>query len=277
MGTIVLLLIMILSSSIVSSQVGTCYAKNCYDFDTKASCLVSNAGYDGRGCLWEQNQCAEKNCYSLKSESTCTSAQIEDQICKWQNNFCTTVSCNSFSTKDECLLNSKANCFWQLTSQNGDLGYCDQNYSRNIRVETPNSDEKYQTCSKLSNQRNSCLSKDICGWRGGELGYGYYGQTTSIPFSLWALWIFSNIIFIILILAIIAYGTMNGSQKIVNLGILFFTIDLISRYIGFWIDYYRSSIAILSIIGGILLIVGGWLIEKWRKNLIEKVHQNENR
>jgi hypothetical protein len=166
-------------------------------------------------------------------------------------------------------------CFWEINQFNSQ-GSCQQNYTK-MQTLNLDYDSNHKTCSALNNQRNSCLSKDLCDWRGGQLGYSYYGEQQSIPFSLWALWIFSNIIFIILILAIIAYGTMNGSQKIVNLGILFFVVDLISRYIGFWVDYYRSSIAILSIIGGILLLFGGWLIEKWRRNLIGRIHTEESR
>jgi len=219
-GTIILLFILILSSTIVSSQVGTCYAKNCYEFDTKSTCLTAPTALS---CIWDVNE-----------------------------------------------FNSR--------------GYCQQNYTSTSSITESglvvqrevNSKDNYETCQALNNQKNACISKELCSWRGGELGYSYYGAQQSIPFSLWAIWIFSNIIFIILILAIIAYGTMNGSQKIVNLGILFFVIDLISRYIGFWMDYYRNSIAILSIIGGVLLILGGWLIEKWRKNLLDGMHTKEN-
>lgn len=497
--TIILLFILILSSAIVSSQVGTCYMKNCGEFNTQQSCLNSNAGYNGRGCLWEENQCMEKSCYVLKSEKSCNSAKIEDQICKWENNYCAAVDCAVLSREDQCLLNGNLKCIWtgphQDSSKNcptagvggniGDalsfsgtqyvsvdnfnqildsfsvsvwvypeeypsisstimgtgynsflidmdpqgkinvgLGFSEYNHqmiegsqkqiglnrwsniifvydSHNSILELWVNGEKYSSdplsetlggdkydklvigsellgtgevrlekgfkgkidevsawdhalrsnevkdiytktktpeeitgntlslhfneisgstifedssplknyakcellskgaqsltycqtnfsamnsqlnkpsdlCTSQSNNRKSCLSSESCSWRGGELGYGYYGQSTSIPFSLWALWIFANVIFIILILGIIAYGTMNGSQKIVNLGILFFVIDLISRYIGFWIDYYRSSIAILSILGGVLLIVGGWLIEKWRKNLLEQIQTRES-
>ena len=73
------------------------------------------------------------------------------------------------------------------------------------------------------------------------------------------------------ILAVIGYGVKYKSSKIVNLGILFFIIDIITRYIGFWMDLGgQVGFAVMAIIGGIILIIGGWSIEKWRKGLIQK-------
>ena len=32
-----------------------------------------------------------------------------------------------------------------------------------------------------------------------------------------------------------------------------------------------TSLSVLFIIGGIILILGGWLIEKWRRKLLEEI------
>lgn len=83
------------------------------------------------------------------------------------------------------------------------------------------------------------------------------------------IWILSNIIFLCVILAVIGYGSMTKNTKIINLGIFFFTVDIITRYAGFIIDLGGyTSLSILFITGGVLLIGGGWLIEKWRRKLI---------
>ena len=48
-------------------------------------------------------------------------------------------------------------------------------------------------------------------------------------------------------------------------------LEIISRYIGFWMDFRGYlSFSILAIIGGILLIIGAWLIPKWRAQLLEE-------
>jgi hypothetical protein len=97
------------------------------------------------------------------------------------------------------------------------------------------------------------------------------GFSRGMSTGLFFLWIFDNILFIAVILAIIGYGVKNKSSKIVNLGIAFFVIDIITRYIGFILDFGgQIGFAIMAIFGGIILLFGGWAIEKWREKLITK-------
>ncbi len=52
---------------------------------------------------------------------------------------------------------------------------------------------------------------------------------------------------------------------------MFFALDIATRYIGFMIDFWGyTSLSILFISGGIILLVGGWLFEKWRRTLIAR-------
>lgn len=96
----------------------------------------------------------------------------------------------------------------------------------------------------------------------------------SISGGLWVMWLFDNILFILVILSVIGYGTRYRSVKIVNLAITFFALDIITRYIGFVLDFGgQVGFAVMSIIGGIILIAGGWGIEKWRRRLIEKTKE----
>jgi len=96
----------------------------------------------------------------------------------------------------------------------------------------------------------------------------------SISGGLWIMWLFNNILFILVILSVIGYGTRYQSAKIVNLAIMFFGLDIITRYIGFVLDFGgQVGFAVMSIIGGIILIAGGWGIEKWRRRLIEKTKE----
>ena len=48
---------------------------------------------------------------------------------------------------------------------------------------------------------------------------------------------FDNILFILVILSVIGYGTRYQSAEIVNLAIMFFGLDIITRYIGFILDF----------------------------------------
>lgn len=96
----------------------------------------------------------------------------------------------------------------------------------------------------------------------------------SISGGLWVMWLFDNMLFILVILSVIGYGTRYQSAEIVNLAIMFFALDIITRYIGFVLDFGgQVGFAVMSIIGGIVLILGGWGIEKWRRVLIERTRE----
>ncbi|MBT4135251.1 DUF2157 domain-containing protein [archaeon] len=96
----------------------------------------------------------------------------------------------------------------------------------------------------------------------------------SLSMGLWFMWLFDNFLFILVILAVIGYGTRYKSAKIVNLAIIFFALDIVTRYIGFVMDFGgQIGFAVMSILGGIILIAGGWGIEKWRRHLVEKTNK----
>ena len=105
-----------------------------------------------------------------------------------------------------------------------------------------------------------------------EPGWSVFGGHSEVSSKLWAIWIFANIIFIGLILAVIFYGTWQRLPKLINLGIVFFALDIITRYIGFIMDLWGyTSLSVIFITGGVILLFGGWFIEKWRRNLIMKI------
>lgn len=99
-------------------------------------------------------------------------------------------------------------------------------------------------------------------WRG-ELSVG-----------LWLMWLFDNVLFILVILSVVGYGTKYKSPTMINLALAFFALDIATRYIGFIADFGgQIGFALLSIIGGIILIFGGLGIEKWRRMLVEKTEK----
>jgi len=103
------------------------------------------------------------------------------------------------------------------------------------------------------------------------------GRVENVSLAVWAVWIFSNVIFLILIIGIIGYGTWQKLPNVINLGIFFFSLDILTRYIGFIMDFWGyTSLALIFISGGIILLGGGFLIEKWRRNLVIKSQTAQN-
>ncbi|MBS3093004.1 DUF2157 domain-containing protein [Candidatus Pacearchaeota archaeon] len=140
----------------------------------------------------------------------------------------------------------------------------------------------------MSVSKNKLTGKEVIGFVGlvflyillislASLISGESVSRGSISGGLWVMWLFDNVLFIFVILSVIGYGTRYQSAKIVNLAIMFFGLDIITRYIGFVLDFGgQVGFAVMSIIGGIILIAGGWGIEKWRRRLIEKTKEKSS-
>lgn len=125
------------------------------------------------------------------------------------------------------------------------------------------------SCNDYNNKKSECSSQNDCKWQPTTS----YWSRGKVPGSVWFVWILMNIFFILFILTVIGYGTLIKSSSIINLGITFFILDVISRYIGFMMDLYgyKFLLPIVFITGGILLIGGGWLIARWRKKLLGEI------
>lgn len=201
--------------------------------------------------------CSPQSCYDLSTKQQCTSTQLPQEVCKWQDNRCIQESCYNYQNESACRQSSAAlKCMWDAA---GGYGRCLDNQTAY--------DGKDPVCNKHANERSACLDNSACKWN----PQYYYGQSSERPLSMWFLWIFANLIFLGLILLLVGYGTWQHSTELVNLSISFFVLDIITRYIGFIIDLgWYTSMSVIFITGGIILIVGGWLIEKWRRQLIEK-------
>jgi uncharacterized membrane protein len=232
------MLVLILMTAAVSGTVGDCYQKSCYDATSANECSLLS---EGTGCEWMENSCREISCYNYDNKTSCESGNAK-LTCTWTNN----------SYKD------------YYSNQTIDNGYCSSVKEEYLADPYGNSG-----CSAFSNNRASCLSDDNCKWYPRS-----YFSGKEAPLGLWVIWIFSNIVFLLLILAVIGYGSMYKMTKIINLGISFFVLDILSRYIGFVMDFWGyTSLAIIFITSGLVLVFGGWLIEKWRRNLVTRARE----
>ena len=334
---IVLLILLIASASVVSTSIGACNERQCYDFKDQSSCTNSNLQTK---CQWLNNYCTyqSQNCYSYKEENSCTQNSCEwtpvtrceqrscnlkqsqsvcesSSGCKWMGTYCLEKeSCNQFSSQVACEGTQNLNCEWlnnycspiqqycyNYRTQNSceksncewlTTGQCDAQYNSiqqtscyNYRDASScgtakgckwNEYSSYcdvlKPCQEFSNNKDTCKQHNECQWRQDSF-YSYWGYGRGkTPLSLWAIWIFANVIFILLILGIIGYGTWQKLPKMINLGIVFFSLDILTRYIGFAMDFWGyTSLSIIFIAEGIMLLVGGFFIEKWRRKLVAQV------
>jgi hypothetical protein len=204
--------------------------------------------------------CSAINCYDFKTSSECSSAP-SDLICEWKNEYCRQANCYDSLTEAECdnrPLGLK--CKWDSKGNNC-LGQVEQ------KVISAR-DEVYNECAKNNNQKGKCTAESQCKW---NPSYQIWNVSKGLPSILWALWIINNFIFIGFIILVLWYGQRIGSTTIINLGLFAFVLDIISRYIGFLLNFKGYfAFSVLAISGGLLLIIGALVIPKWRKKLLNE-------
>ena len=139
-------------------------AANCWQYNSSSTCITST------GCKWKNDSwsttgwCEELNCWSLASQSECTSTSVPGKNCTWQGGGttynCEKYSCWSLSGTNEsyCVNNTKAlNCQWS--------GSCYQSGTGNLN------------CWYQQNQ-SACLNVTGCSW-GNCMDRGCYSYTTN--------------------------------------------------------------------------------------------------
>ncbi|MBI2138234.1 hypothetical protein HYU13_01470 [Candidatus Woesearchaeota archaeon] len=200
-------------------------------------------------CRWEMGTCQQDGCWNLNNKSSCQSSPLP---CEWKeeneiDQRCVEMNCYQYQISADCeSKKDKLNCAWR-----------------------PNYCSVEDKCQEFQNEYGICNTQPTCQW---STGFNRWeGNPAKFPPILWAVWIIINIAFIGIILAVIGYGTSEHLPKIINLGIIFFALDVITRYVGFIMDLWGyTSLAVIFITGGIILVFGGWGIEKWRRKLVGK-------
>jgi uncharacterized membrane protein len=98
--------------------------------------------------------------------------------------------------------------------------------------------------------------------------YRHFSSPSVVYFS-----VFLNLIFFALIIGTILLGYFNGESTFIYIGLIVFVINLITRYCEYaWAMMDRS---LFFIGGGIILLVGGFYLERLRRKLLQGVKTNE--
>ncbi|MBM3230207.1 DUF2157 domain-containing protein [Candidatus Pacearchaeota archaeon] len=205
-----------------------------------------------------QGQCSEKSCYEF---TTAQCAAAADH-CTMKDTQCQELSCYIFHNKSECTTApTKLTCTWQGYGGAEDATSDTNGYCSSTSVSQPI--QRVNQCEKYDNDRTSCTIRNECRW-----SPDYWGGR-ELSGTGWFVWIVGNLVLLGMILLTLGHGTRFNNPALVNLGISFFALDIITRYIGFIMDLRGYlGMSLIFILGGVILLLGGWLLEKWRKSLL---------
>ncbi len=104
------------------------------------------------------------------------------------------------------------------------------------------------------------------------IGFGWFAA--ALPFNSPTPYVIVfNLLLIFLIFSTIILGIVNKREALVNVGIIFFVIDLSTRYIELTVDMLDTSLAF--IVGGILLLGVGYGMERARRKLLQQFGMTE--
>ena len=98
-------------------------------------------------------------------------------------------------------------------------------------------------------------------------------HTTLNPTAATLLFIFFNLLFFILSIGSILIGYNKFIVPFVNLGMFFFVLGILNLYFTALYEYLPRSLAF--IIGGVILLGGGWYLENKRRSLINEMESHK--
>ncbi len=82
-----------------------------------------------------------------------------------------------------------------------------------------------------------------------------------------------NFLLLVGIVGLIFLGYFRGREVLINLALAFFIIDVITRYIEF--SYRLLDRSVVFIVAGVILLVGGFLLERGRRRVIGQLRTQE--
>jgi uncharacterized membrane protein len=99
------------------------------------------------------------------------------------------------------------------------------------------------------------------------IAFGWF--TATLPFNSIAFYVTAfNLLLVLLIFGSIVLGIINRREMLINVGIIFFVIDLSTRYIELTVDMLDTSLAF--VVGGLLLLGVGYGMERARRQLLRQ-------
>ena len=91
-----------------------------------------------------------------------------------------------------------------------------------------------------------------------------------LPFSSAAAYVaVFNLVLFMAIIGVIVLGFLARREALVNVGFVFFAIDLTTRYVELTWDMLKTSLFFM--VGGVVLLVGGFLLERTRRGLMRRL------
>lgn len=170
---------------------------------------------------------------------------------------CQDINCRNFlNNETQCSVMNDYGCYWQLQ------GTCQDSKGGAVL--------DLQSCYDID-AKASCETQSNCQWRKSD------SYRTQLNWFTYILWIVYNVFFIFLIILMIGYGKQEKQRRIIDIAFMFFVLDIISRYIGFAMNLVGYlGFSIVAIIGGIGLIVGSYLIQKFWRQEVKEVHEVRN-
>ncbi len=81
--------------------------------------------------------------------------------------------------------------------------------------------------------------------------------------------IITNLLIFFAIVIIVVCGYLGREAALINFGLVFFVLDIIARYFDFFWDMLNKSVFFMA--GGLLLLAGGFLLERSRRKIISEM------
>jgi uncharacterized membrane protein len=82
-----------------------------------------------------------------------------------------------------------------------------------------------------------------------------------------------NALLALTLLGVLVSGYMRGKESWVNIGLLFIGINIIARYFEYSWDLLDRSFIFVA--AGVILLLGGYLVERARQNMLERIRATE--
>ena len=85
----------------------------------------------------------------------------------------------------------------------------------------------------------------------------------------WAYPLLFNILLLVGIVGLLFLGYVNGQESFINLGLIFISVDIFTRYFELSFDLLDRSV--VFIVAGVILLAGGFLLERGRRLMVGKL------